>query len=131
MAAINDYRDLEVWQLGRKLAKAIYEVTSGFPSAEKFGLVSQLRRAAVSIPSNIAEGWGRRYTAEYVQFVRNANGSRTEAETQLILSSDLGFLEQRQLDELLEQTASLGRMLVSLERSLHRRGAEAKAAHRE
>ena len=131
MAAINDYRDLEVWQIGRKLAKAIYEVTAAFPSAEKFGLVSQLRRAAVSIPSNIAEGWGRRYTAEYVQFLRNANGSRTEAETQLILSLDFGFLDQERLDELMEQTARLGRMLVSLERSLLRRGAESRTAQPE
>ena len=125
MAAINDYRDLEVWQIGRQLAKAIYEATTVFPPSEKFGLVPQLRRAAVSIPSNIAEGWGRRYTAEYVQFVRKASGSRTEAETQLILSADLGFLEKSQLDGLLEQTASIGRMLVSLERSLLRRSADA------
>ena len=70
-----DYRDLEVWQLGRNIAKSIYELTSTYPDHEKFGLVSQLRRAAVSIPSNVAEGWGRHYTSEFIQF----SGTRTGA----------------------------------------------------
>ena len=131
MAKVNYYRDLEVWQQGRDLAKALYEATSGFPPAEKFGLASQLRRAAISIPSNIAEGWGRRYTAEYIQFLRTANGSRTEVETQLILSADLGFLRQSRVDEILEQTRILGRMLVGLERSLHRKMASDRMAHEE
>lgn len=128
--AINDYRDLEVWQLGRSLAHNIYALTRDFPESEKFGLVSQLRRASVSIPSNIAEGWGRHYTAEFVQFLRKANGSRTEVETQLILSTDFGFLTCESLNTLLQQTGLLGKKLLSLERSLLRRGATQTAADR-
>ena len=118
---INDCRDLEVWQLGRSLVRNIYGLTREFPESEKFGLVSQLRRASISVPSNIAEGWGRRYTAEFVQFLRKANGSRTEVETQLILSTDLGFLTSDSLDTILRQTTLLGRKMLSLERSLLRR----------
>jgi four helix bundle protein len=118
---INDYRDLEVWQLGRLLTKKLYQLTRKFPDEEKFGLISQLRRAAVSIPSNIAEGWGRHYTAEFIQFLRKANGSRTEVETQLILSADLEFATQPEVDSLLKQTALLGKKLLNLERSLGRR----------
>ena len=84
-------------------------------------MVSQLRRASISVPSNIAEGWGRRYTAEFVQFLRKANGSRTEVETQLILSTDLGFLTSDSLDTILRQTTLLGKKMLSLERSLLRR----------
>lgn len=123
--AINDYRDLEVWQLGRSLVRNLYELTREFPDSEKFGLVSQLRRASISGPSNIAEGWGRHYTAEFVPFLRKANGSRTEVETQLILSTDLGFLTSESLDTLLQQTGLLGKKVLSLERSLLRRGAPA------
>ena len=118
---INDYRDLEVWQLGRVLTKKLYQLTAKFPDEEKFGLISQLRRAAVSIPSNIAEGWGRHYTAEFIQFLRKANGSRTEVETQLILSADLEFATQPEVDSLLKETTLLGKKLLNLERSLKRR----------
>jgi four helix bundle protein len=118
---INDYRDLEVWQLGRVLTKKLYQLTATFPDEEKFGLISQLRRAAMSIPSNIAEGWGRHYTAEFIQFLRKANGSRTEVETQLILSADLEFATQPEVDSLLKETTLLGKKLLNLERSLKRR----------
>ena len=118
---INDYRDLEVWQLGRVLTKKLYQLTAKFPDEEKFGLISQLRRAAVSIPSNIAEGWGRHYTAEFIQFLRKANGSRTEVETQLILSADLEFATQPAVDSLLKDTTLLGKKLLNLERSLQKR----------
>jgi four helix bundle protein len=118
---INDYRDLEVWQMGRVLAKKTYELTRSFPDDERFGLISQLRRAAVSIPSNIAEGWGRHYTAEFVQFLRKANGSRTELETQLIISSDLGYMTNKHLESCMAETTMLGKKLLNLERSLLRR----------
>jgi four helix bundle protein len=118
---INDYRDLEVWQLGRKLVKELYQLTRKFPEEEKFGMISQIRRAAVSIPSNIAEGWGRHYTAEFIQFLRKANGSRTEVETQLILSSDLEFTTTADVEALLKETALLGKKLLNLERSLQKR----------
>jgi four helix bundle protein len=118
---INDYRDLEVWQIGRVLTKKLYQLSRTFPDEEKFGLTSQMRRAAVSIPSNVAEGWGRHYTAEFIQFLRKANGSRTEVETQLILSADLEFAAQQTVDKLLEETALLGKKLLNLERSLQKR----------
>src|SRR2546428_212355 len=80
------YRDLIVWQKSMVLAKLIYRVTQGFPSEEKFGLTSQMRRAAVSIPSNIAEGQARRGTREFIQFIAQAEGSLADLETQLTLA---------------------------------------------
>jgi four helix bundle protein len=123
---INDYRDLEVWQLGRTLVKEIYLLTKTFPPEERYGLTSQMRRAAVSIPSNTAEGWGRHYTAEFIQFLRKANGSRTELETQLILSQDLEMATPQQVEPLLQQANSIGRKLLNLERSLQTRMAKSE-----
>ena len=118
---ISDYRDLEVWQLGRNLVKEIYLLTRAYPAEERYGLTSQMRRAAVSIPSNTAEGWGRHYTAEFIQFLRKANGSRTELETQLILSQDLQLASPQQVEPLLLQANLIGRKLLNLERSLQQR----------
>ncbi len=86
-----NYKDLIVWQKGIALAKAIYRLTATFPGVEKFGLVSQMRRAAVSIPSNIAEGQARHTTGEFILFISHAEGSTVELETQLILSIELAF----------------------------------------
>jgi len=88
---IRDYKDLHVWQKGMQLAKGIYLLTSRFPSAEKFGLVSQMCRAAVSIPSNIAEGQARNTTGEFIQFISHAEGSAAEIDTQLRLGIELGY----------------------------------------
>ena len=121
MQPINDYRDLQVWQLSRKLVKEIYRLTRRFPDEERYSLTSQMRRAAVSIPSNTAEGWGRHYTAEFIQFLRKANGSRTERETQLILTQDLELATPQQVEPLLLQTNLIGRKLLNLERSLKKR----------
>ena len=93
---VEGYKDLLVWQKGIQLAKEVYRITQTFPNAEKFGLVSQMRRAAVSIPSNIAEGQARHTTKEFVQFVSHAEGSVAEMDTQLILALELGYcLEER------------------------------------
>src|ERR1041385_8573655 len=81
-----NYKDLVVWQKGISVAKATYRLTSCFPAEQKFGLVSQMRRAAISIPSNIAEGQARHTTGEFIQFISHAEGSTAELETQLILS---------------------------------------------
>jgi four helix bundle protein len=86
-----NYKDLLVWQKGIALVKLIYQITQTFPAEEKFGLVSQMRRAAVSIPSNIAEGQARHSTGEFVQFLSHAEGSVAELETQLIIAVELGF----------------------------------------
>jgi four helix bundle protein len=92
-----DYQDLLVWKKGMVLVRQVYDITRHFPEAEKFGLVSQMRRAAVSIPSNIAEGQARNTTGEFIQFLSHAEGSVAELDTQLILSNDLGFSSPEQV----------------------------------
>ena len=112
------YKDLIVWQKGIEAAKIVYRLTRAFPAEEKFGLVSQMRRAAVSIPSNIAEGQARHTTGEFIQFISHAEGSVAELNTQLILAGELGFcrLENaRPISELLEE---IRKMLNSLRRKL-------------
>ena len=112
------YRDLLVWQKSMVLARAIYEVTRGFPAEEKFGLISQMRRAAVSIPSNIAEGQARKSTGEFVQFISNAEGSLAELDTQLQLSADLAFCKPSQAAEVGGLISELKKMLNALRRTL-------------
>ncbi|MFM8457831.1 MAG: four helix bundle protein, partial [Chthoniobacterales bacterium] len=90
------YRDLVVWQKGLALAKTIYLLTKQLPADEKFGLVSQMRRAAVSVPSNIAEGQARHTTGKFIQFISHAEGSVAELDTQLSLCQDLGLLTQKE-----------------------------------
>ena len=88
------YRDLLVWQKGIVLAKEVYRLTRTFPSDEKYGLVSQMRRAAVSVPSNIAEGQARRSTKEFIQFISIAEGSVAELDTQLVLAFEFAYCDQ-------------------------------------
>jgi four helix bundle protein len=110
------YKDLIVRQKGIELAKLIYQLTKNFPAAEKFGLVAQVRRAAVSIPSNIAEGQARRTTGEFIQFISHAEGSLAELETQLILGIELQFC--RNAEDEFALIAELRRMLNALRRKL-------------
>ena len=112
------YKDLVVWQKGIALAKVVYGITQSFPLEEKFGLVSQMRRAAVSIPSNIAEGQARHTTGEFIQFISHAEGSLAELDTQLILSTELRFCRDRAGDPAFELTDELRRMLNVLRRKL-------------
>jgi four helix bundle protein len=112
------YRDLLVWQKGMVLAKEIYKITAGFPSEEKFGLISQMRRAVVSIPSNIAEGQARNTTGEFVQFISYAEGSLAELDTQLALAIDLGFLSPEKARPCADSIAELRRMLNGLRRAV-------------
>lgn len=120
MATINSYRDLKVWQAGRELTVLIYRATQKFPAEERFGLTSQMRRAAVSIPSNIAEGWSRQHRPEYLQFLRVSRGSLAELETQVLLSQDLELMPEASASELLSRCDSLSRQLLALERALRR-----------
>ncbi len=113
-----DYRDLLVWQKGIALAKKIYEITERFPSAERFGLMSQMRRSAVSIPSNIAEGQARHTTGEFVQFISHAEGSAAELDTQLILSEEFKFCGTAGAALLHEMISEIRGMLNSLRRKL-------------
>jgi len=112
------YKDLLVWQKGIALAKLIYQLTKDFPSEEKFGLVAQMRRAAVSIPSNIAEGQARHTTGEFIQFISHAEGSAAELDTQLILSIELNFCSSAAADSAFELIGELRRMLNVLRRKL-------------
>ena len=121
MAALKSYRDLEVWKKSIDLAKKIYQVSRSFPPEERFGLTSQVRRAAVSIPANIAEGAARTGTGEFLQFLSVARGSLAEVETFLILAERLQMLAQAELRVLLDQTAEIGKMLGGLQRSLRSR----------
>ena len=116
--AIRDYKDLHVWQKGMQLAKEIYLLTGKFPSEEKFGLVSQMRRAAVSIPSNIAEGQARNTTGEFVQSISHAEGSAAEVDTQLRLSIELGYYSTNDLEAVFRLLTDVQKMLKRLRHSL-------------
>ena len=112
------YKDLVVWQKGIALAKVVYGITRKFPSEEKFGLVAQMRRAAVSIPSNIAEGQARHTTGEFIQFISHAEGSLAEVDTQLILSIELSFCTEQESAPAFELIEEQRRMLNALRRKL-------------
>jgi four helix bundle protein len=111
---IESYRDLKVWNLGMDIAVAVYQATRAYPREEQFGLTSQTRRAASSIPANIAEGYGRNSRASYVNFLRIAQGSLKELETHLLLARRVGLLSEEESVPLLTQSDELGRMLHSL-----------------
>jgi four helix bundle protein len=115
---IRDYKDLLVWQKGIALAKEVYKVTRIFPSEEKFGLISQMRRAAVSVPSNIAEGQARNTRGEFIQFLSHAEGSLAELDTQARISIQLGFGPPEKISVLLPQILELQKMLKSLRAKL-------------
>src|SRR4051812_12250560 len=108
------YRELIAWQKARVLVSEIYKSTENFPAREQYGLTSQIRRAAVSVPSNIAEGQARHSQKEFKHFLSHARGSLAEVETQLILAQDLKFLSASDADRLLTLTAELGRILNGL-----------------
>jgi len=120
---IRTYRDLAAWQKGMQLAETVYRVTVAFPSEEKFGLVSQMRRAAVSIPSNIAEGFGRARNTEFRRFLEIARGSLFEMQTQAELARRLGWLKGERLAALKESTHELDAILAGLVRSVKAREA--------
>lgn len=115
------HKDLDVWKKGMDIVVAIYKLTEGFPKHEIYGLTSQIRRAAVSVPSNIAEGASRQTTKEYIQFLYIALGSLKEMETQLILASRLEYIEDEEYNKLIENTDSIGQMLVGLIKYLKRK----------
>ena len=118
------YRDLIAWRKAIEFTKAVYRASESFPASERYGLTSQVRRAAVSIPSNIAEGQGRRLPGDFQLFLRHARGSLQEVETQLIIAAELGYLEQPELKALLAQAAELGRVLNGLIASIRAAGVE-------
>ncbi|HET9150184.1 MAG TPA: four helix bundle protein [Gemmatimonadales bacterium] len=115
---MTDFRRLEAWQSSQKLAVVIYQLTTGFPATERFGLVSQMRRAAVSTMSNIAEGAGRGSDREFLAFLRIARGSLHEVESQCLLAQTLGFISPAAADEALGLVGQTGRLLHGLIRAL-------------
>ena len=115
---LKNYTELKVWQKSHVFVLEIYKETKNFPRDEKFALVSQIRRAAVSIPANIAEGYGRKHTKEYVQMLYIAQGSLEETKYHLLLSKDLGYLNTATYGLLFEQSEEIGRMLRGLINSL-------------
>lgn len=116
--AVQSYRELIVWQKAMELAKEVYVVTQSFPVDERFGLTSQVRRAAVSIASNIAEGQGRSSTGEFRQFLGHARGSLYEVETQLQLAADLGFINEILHKSVVSRSSEVAKLLNGLIRSL-------------
>ena len=118
MNKTQSYKDLVVWQKGIALAKVVYELTKAFRADEKFGITSQMRRAVVSIPSNIAEGQARHTTGEFIQFISHAEGSVAELDTQLILSVELNFCKKKDALAGYEMIDELRRMLNALRRKL-------------
>ena len=115
---VESYRDLIAWQKAMDLVVAIYRETDAWPQHEKFGLVQQLRRCAVSVPSNIAEGQGRRNDREFAHFLRVAHGSLREAETQITLGQRLGYCSIDTEERLLDRAAEIGRLLQGLIRAI-------------
>jgi four helix bundle protein len=118
---VKRFNDLIVWQKSMTLVERIYQVTASFPKEEIYGLTSQIRRAAISIPSNIAEGQSRHSTKEFLRFLSIALGSRSEVETQLIIASRLKYLGSDMAIELTAQLDELGRLLRGLVNSLRLR----------
>lgn len=114
MEKINSYKDLLIWQRGMLIAELVYELTQSFPSSEVYGITSQLRRAGVSIPSNIAEGFGRNATKSYINFIKIARGSLNELETQLLLAKRLNFIvDSSAFETLLKHIEEEGKMINS------------------
>jgi len=112
------YSELFVWQKSMDLVAKIYKITATLPAEERFGLLSQIRRAAVSIPSNIAEGHGRKSTGAYINHLSIAHGSLMELETQIQIALRLNFVGAEETSTLLEQTNEIGKMLNGLKKSL-------------
>ncbi|MCH7813660.1 MAG: four helix bundle protein [Planctomycetes bacterium] len=115
---IESFRDLIAWQKGMELCKLVYSVSAAFPWSERFGLASQVRRAAVSVPSNIAEGYARRSKGDYLRFLNIARGSLAEIQTQLILAGELEFAAQERLSSCIDLADEVDRILFGLIRAV-------------
>lgn len=120
MNTIKSYKDLEVWKKGIELVKRVYVITKKFPKVEVYGLASQMRRSAVSISSNIAEGKMRQYPNEYVQFLYVALGSCGELDTQLIIAEQLGYVSKEKTSNLTDEIDHISRMLRNLIKTIRK-----------
>jgi four helix bundle protein len=115
---IKSYQDLIVWQKSIQLVTVMYSLTRKFPADERFGIISQLNRAAISIPANIAEGWGRETSKNYLQFLRTSRGSVMEVQTLLIISKNLNFISQTEFELMSQKTEEVGKILQGLIKSI-------------
>jgi len=118
---IKSYRDLEVWQKAMDLVIECYRMTTKFPKSEIYGLSSQLQRASVSLPANIAEGHQRQHSKEFLQHLSIACGSLAEVETHIQIAGRLGYVGEKQVDKILNKTSEVGRMLNGLRRSIEKK----------
>lgn len=118
---IQSYRDLEVWQKSMDMVVDCYHITKNFPKYETFGLASQWQRAAVSVPTNVAEGRARQHTREFIQHISIAYGSLAELETLIQIATRLEYIVPKEAEKLLERTSSIGRMLNGLRRALDKK----------
>ncbi len=121
MSIIKSYKDLLVWQKGIEIVKEIYLLCKDLPKEEIYGLQSQLKRAAISIPSNIAEGYGRNYTQNYIQFLRIARGSLLELETQIIISKELDLIHENQFQTIINLITEENKMLNAFIKSISKK----------
>jgi four helix bundle protein len=115
------YQELEVWQRAMELVTLVYRLTADFPEREKFGLTNQLRRAAVAVPSNVAEGQGRRTTKDFLSFLSISRGSLQEVETQIEIARRLNYLPDEQASQVLDLAGTVGRLLNGLMSALNRK----------
>ncbi|HNX08317.1 MAG TPA: four helix bundle protein [Bacteroidales bacterium] len=113
MEKISSYKDLKIWQLGIELTVDIYKLSKIFPMEERFGLISQVRRASSSVPINISEGWGRNSTKSYSLFLKQARGSLYELETELIIANKIGYLKEN-CQDIFDKIVTLSKMINSL-----------------
>ena len=120
MSDIHDFKDLIIWQKGINIAEKCYFLTKHFPQDELYGMVQQIRRSAASIPANIAEGYGRRSTREYLRFLNIAQGSINELETHLILSRRVGLCEETGIEMIISLLTEESRMIISLIKKLEK-----------
>jgi len=127
---MKNYRELDVWNAAMELAELVHTSTMNFPKHEMFGLQSQIRRAAYSVPSNIAEGFGRGHTKEFIQFLNNATGSLFETETQLTLAVKFKYIPRDEALQIWSLTQRIGKMLTKLKQSLQKRLPEKKKSIR-
>lgn len=114
MSNVSSYKDLIVWQKAMALTKELYNISSSFPENEKYGLTQQLKRCAISIPSNIAEGWGRNSNGYFIQFLNVSKGSLCEAETQLHLAFELNFIKQEVCTDAFDLSIEISKMIKAL-----------------
>jgi len=124
MSNINSYKDLKIWQKGIELVEIIYTITASFPQNEQYGLTSQIKRSSVSVPSNIAEGWGRGYNSNFLQFIKIARGSLYELETQLLIAYKIQLITKEDFELIQNLIVIESKMINSFITSLKNKIAE-------